>query len=41
MINMLFLRNRYGMGSAIAVLLIVLCFGFALLISAIFREEKE
>ena len=40
MINMLFLRNRYGMGSAIAVMLIVLCFGFALLISAIFREEK-
>ena len=40
MINLLFLRNRYGMGSAIAVLLIVLCFGFALLISAIFREEK-
>ena len=40
MINMLFLRNRYGMGSTIAVLLIVLCFGFALLISAIFREEE-
>ena len=40
MISMLFLRNRYGMGSAIAVLLIVLCFGFALLINAIFREEK-
>ena len=40
MINMLFLRNRYGMGSTIAVLLIVLCFGFALLINAIFREEK-
>ena len=40
MINMLFLRNRYGMGSTIAVMLIVLCFGFALLISAIFREEK-
>ena len=39
MINMLFQRNRYGMGSAIAVMLIVLCFGFALLISAIFREE--
>lgn len=39
MINMLFLRNRYGMGSTIAVMLIVLCFGFALLISAIFREE--
>ena len=39
MINMLFLRNRYGMGSTIAVLLIILCFGFALLISAIFRAE--
>ncbi|MBE6913367.1 MAG: sugar ABC transporter permease [Ruminococcaceae bacterium] len=39
MINMLFLRNRYGMGSTIAVLLIVLCFGFALIINAIFREE--
>ncbi len=39
MISMLFLRNRYGMGSTIAVLLIVLCFGFALLISAIFKEE--
>jgi raffinose/stachyose/melibiose transport system permease protein len=40
MINMLFLRNRYGMGSTIAVMLIILCFGFALLISAIFREDK-
>ena len=40
MISMLFLRNRFGMGSAIAVMLILLCFGFALLISAIFREEK-
>ena len=40
MINMLFLRNRYGMGSTIAVLLIVLCFAFALLISAFFREEE-
>ena len=39
MINMLFLRNRYGMGSTIAVMLIALCFAFALLISAIFREE--
>ena len=39
MINMLFLRNRYGMGSTIAVLLILLCFGFALLISAVFKEE--
>ena len=40
MINMLFLRNRYGMGSTIAVMLILLCFGFALLINAIFKEEK-
>ena len=39
MINMLFLRNRYGMGSTIAVLLIILCFAFALIINAVFREE--
>ena len=40
MISMLFLRNRYGMGSAIAVMLIVLCFFFALVINAVFKEEK-
>ena len=40
MISMLFLRNRYGMGSAIAVMLIVLCFFFAIVINAIFKEEK-
>ena len=40
MINMLFLRNRYGMGSTIAVMLIVLCFVFALLINMAFKEEK-
>jgi len=40
MIKMLFERNRYGMGSAIAVLLILLCFGFALLINRVFKEEK-
>ena len=40
MIRMLFIAKRYGIGSAIAVLLIALCFGFALLISAIFREEE-
>ncbi|MCQ2524509.1 MAG: sugar ABC transporter permease [Lachnospiraceae bacterium] len=39
MINMLFLRNRYGMGSTIAVMLILLCFAFALVISAIFKQE--
>ena len=40
MISMLFLRNRYGMGSTIAVMLIILCFAFALLINVIFKEEK-
>lgn len=39
MISMLFLRNRYGMGSTIAVMLILLCFAFALIIGAIFKEE--
>ncbi len=38
--NMLFLRNRYGMGSTISVMLIVLCFAFALAITAAFREEE-
>lgn len=37
--NMLFLRNRYGMGSTISVMLIILCFAFALGITAIFREK--
>ena len=41
MISMLFLRNRYGMGSTIAVLLILLCFGFALLINVMFKESEE
>ena len=40
MINLLFLRNRYGMGSTIAVMLISLCFFFALLINMLFKEEK-
>ena len=40
-ISMLFLRNRYGMGSTIAVLLIFLCFGFALLINVMFKESEE
>ena len=40
MISMLFLRNRYGMGSTIAVMLIVLCFFFAIVINALFKEEK-
>jgi len=40
MISMLFLRNRYGMGSTIAFLLIVLCFAFALIIGRIFRDKE-
>ena len=40
MINMLFLRNRYGMGSTIAFLLIILCFVFALIIGFIFRDKE-
>ena len=40
MINLLFLRNRYGMGSTIAVMLIVLCFVFAIIINMVFKEDK-
>ena len=40
MISMLFERNRYGMGSTIAVLMISLCFAFAILISAAFKERE-
>lgn len=39
--NMLFLRNRYGMGSTISVMLIILCFAFALLITAAFKDKDE
>lgn len=41
MINMLFERNRYGMGSTIAVMMIALCFAFAILISAAFKERES
>jgi raffinose/stachyose/melibiose transport system permease protein len=40
MISMLFERNRYGMGSTIAVLMIALCFAFAILITAAFKERE-
>lgn len=40
MISMLFLRNRYGMGSAIAFVLILLCFAAALIINFIFKERE-
>ena len=38
--NMLFLRNRYGIGSTISVMLIALCFAFAMLITAAFKERE-
>ncbi|MDF2485615.1 MAG: sugar transporter permease protein [Herbinix sp.] len=41
MINMLFLRNRYGMGSTIALLLIIMCFAFALIIGRIFKDKED
>lgn len=40
MYNLLFLQWRYGTGSAIAVMMIILCFAFALIISAVFKERE-
>lgn len=39
MVNMIFGRNRYGVGSAIAVFIIFLCFFFAILIQKGFGKE--
>jgi hypothetical protein len=39
MYRQLFLANSYGRGSAIAVLLIALCFAFALLINLAFKGD--
>lgn len=39
LINQIIERNRVGMGSAIAVILIILCFAFALIIGKVFRED--
>lgn len=39
--NMLFLRNDYGTGSAIAILLIALCFLFAVIIRKAIRTEAD
>ena len=41
MINMIFGRNRYGLGSAIAVIIIFSCFFFAILIKQLFRTKEE
>lgn len=40
MISMLFSRNKYGLGSAMAVFVIVECFAFSILIQKIFREKE-
>ena len=41
MINQMFRANRYGLGSAIAVMLIILCFAFAILINLAFKEDRQ
>jgi len=40
MISMLFSRNRYGIGSAIAIFIILECFLFSMIIQRIFKEER-
>lgn len=40
MVSMIFGRNRYGFGSAIAIMIIFLCFFFAVLIRKLFRTEE-
>ncbi|GHU63821.1 putative ABC transporter permease protein YurN [Clostridia bacterium] len=41
MVEMFFSRNRYGMGSAIGIFIILLCFFFAFLIQKCIRVEGE
>lgn len=41
MVSMMFLRNRYGFASAIAVLLIFLCFLFAIIIRKTLKTEVD
>lgn len=40
MVSMIFGRNRYGFGSAIALMIIFLCFFFAILIRKMFKTEE-
>lgn len=40
MVHMIFDRNRYGFGSAVAVCIIFLCFFFAILIRKLFKTEE-
>ena len=39
MYKLLFLHQRYGLGSTVAVVLIILCFLFAMLITLAFRDK--
>lgn len=41
MVNMIFDRSRYGVGSSIAIIIIFLCFFFAVLIKRTLRVEEE
>ena len=41
MIKQLFGRNNYGVGSAIAVFIVFICFFFAVLIKKAFRTEVD
>ncbi|MFP4697332.1 MAG: carbohydrate ABC transporter permease [Eubacteriales bacterium] len=41
MVSMIFRRDRYGFGSAIAILIIFLCFFFAILINKAFKTEAD
>jgi raffinose/stachyose/melibiose transport system permease protein len=41
MVSIIFNRNRYGLGSSIAIFIIFLCFFFALLIQKLFKTEVE
>lgn len=41
MVSMIFRRNRYGFGSSIAVIIIFLCFFFAILIKKCFKTEDD
>ena len=40
MVNMIFNRNKYGFGSAIAIFIIFICFFFAILIQKGFKTEE-
>lgn len=41
MVSMIFRRNRYGFGSSIAVIIIFLCFFFAIMIKKCFKTEDD